>query len=177
MTQSLELDAVRLPIRLRCLPPQVQKNCRLLILGCLPGGLSLVHQQYYGNPRNQFWTIMSNLVGADLPSLPYPVRLAALTGHRIGLWDCIGSAQRSGSLDSAIRSVQANPLAPFVAALPQLEAIAFNGAASARIGRLQLADFPHIACFDLPSSSPAYTLPLHRKTATWQVLQPFIRHG
>jgi hypoxanthine-DNA glycosylase len=37
------------------LPPIVDENSRIVILGTLPGDLSLREQQYYADPSNQFW--------------------------------------------------------------------------------------------------------------------------
>ncbi|MEP7222675.1 MAG: DNA-deoxyinosine glycosylase [Novosphingobium sp.] len=155
----------------------LKSDCRVLILGSLPGAMSLAQQQYYGNPRNQFWAILGNLLEADLTSLTYQDRLSAIAARGIGLWDCIGSAQRRGSLDSAIRHAEANPLAALAERLPDLRAVAFNGGASARLGLPQLADFPHIASFALPSTSPAHTLPLSAKIAAWRVLLPWLGGG
>ena len=38
--------------------PIVDKNCKVLILGTMPGVMSLEKKQYYGNKRNQLWKIM-----------------------------------------------------------------------------------------------------------------------
>lgn len=45
-------------------PPVVGDRPRVLILGTLPGQLSLRRQQYYAHPRNAFWKVMSEAVGA-----------------------------------------------------------------------------------------------------------------
>ena len=82
----------------------------------------------------------------------------------------VGEARREGSLDVAIRAATANPLADFVAKHPQLKAIAFNGQTAARLGRLALAGIEGPALIDLPSSSPAYTLPLAWKLERWAEL-------
>ena len=95
------------------------------------------------------------MIEVDLTALDYSERLTALRAARIGLWDTIASAIRSGSLDAAIREAEHAPLAELVARLADLRAVGFNGATSARIGRRALAGSA-LALIDLPSSSPAY---------------------
>lgn len=92
----------------------------------------------------------------------------------IALWDVIASASRRGSLDAAIRAAEHAPLAEFVATLPALRAVAFNGRKASAIGRPQLAG-SDLALIDLPSSSPAYAaMPLARKEALWARLADFL---
>lgn len=153
------------------LPPVTAPDTRLVILGSFPGVASLAAQQYYAHPRNRFWELVGSVIGVDLRALPYDARLAALRGHRVGVWDVIAEAEREGSLDSAIRRHAPNPLVALVDTLPQLRAIAFNGGTSARIGRRQLAAAGRpLALFDLPSSSPAHTLAFEEKRRAWACL-------
>jgi len=154
--------------------PVVDSNTRLLILGSLPGEKSLAEQRYYAHPRNMFWHLVGAVIDSDLVALPYDQRLAALLAHRIGLWDTIASATRPGSLDAAIREAAHNPLADLAATLPDLRAVGFNGATSAKTGRKLLAD-GGLALIDLPSSSPAHAaMPLAEKTQRWLELQRFL---
>ena len=153
------------------LAPVIAADTRLLILGSFPGVASLAAQQYYGHPRNGFWELVGRVVDVDLRGLDYPARLQALRAHRIGLWDVIARAERVGSLDAAIRNEVRNPLHELVATLPALRAIAFNGGTAARHGRRQLEGIePRVTLIDLPSSSPAHTIPLDDKHRAWQVL-------
>lgn len=156
-----------------CLPPVVDRNVRLLVLGSLPGARSLAATEYYAHPRNGFWPLMNTVTGAPLTDLPYDDRLRALLAARIGLWDVVARAVRRGSLDAAMREVAANPLPDLVASLPRIEAVAFNGATAARLGRRALGTI-RLTLIDLPSSSPAFTLPLARKAEQWAVLKPFV---
>jgi len=153
-----------------CFPPVVDAGTRLLLLGSLPGEESLARGQYYANPRNHFWRLIGAVIGADLISLGYRERLAALLAAGVGLWDTVGTATRRGSLDGAIRGHSANDLAALVAGLPGLRAVGFNGARSAAIGLPQLAPRPDLELLPLPSSSPAYTLAFERKLAAWMRL-------
>jgi hypoxanthine-DNA glycosylase len=151
----------------------VDAGTRLLLLGSLPGEASLAQARYYAHPRNHFWELIGAVIEVDLASMPYDHRLSALLRAGVGLWDVIASAKRQGSLDAAIRDHEPNPLAELVHGLPELRAVAFNGAKSAEIGRKALAgaDLELIA---LPSSSPAYTLPFETKLARWVELKRFV---
>lgn len=151
--------------------PVVDHDTRLLILGSLPGDASLAAGQYYAHPRNAFWRLVGGPAGRDLVALPYPDRLAVLRAVGIGLWDVIARAERPGSLDQAIRNAEAADLRRLVAGLPRLQAVAFNGATAARIGRRSLAGIHSLTLVDLPSSSPAHaSRSLADKTAAWAIL-------
>ena len=167
--------------RARHFPPVAGPGTRVLILGSLPGAASLAAGQYYAHPRNGFWRLVGGVIGADLVPLPYPERLAALRRAGIGLWDVVGSATRAGSLDQAIRDPEFADLAGLVATLPDLRAVAFNGATAARHGRALLAGpWPGGKAPDLvalPSSSPAYTLPLAEKARLWEGLRAYLGAG
>jgi hypoxanthine-DNA glycosylase len=110
----------------------------------------------------------------DLPALDYDARRAALLAAGIGLWDTIASALRSGSLDTAIRDAEHAPLAELVGTLPELRAVAFNGATAARIGRKLLAGAA-ARLVDLPSSSPAHAaMAFAEKRRRWLILEEFL---
>ncbi len=157
----------------RSFAPVADGRTRVLILGSLPGEVSLAKARYYAHPRNHFWALIGPVIDRDLIGLDYEARLAALREAGVGLWDVVASATRRGSLDGAIRSVAANPLAQLAATLPELRAIAFNGAKSAEIGRKALAGTA-LELIALPSSSPAYTLAFETKLAAWMELRPFL---
>jgi len=155
-------------------PPVVAPDCRLLILGSLPGEASLAARRYYAHPRNLFWTLLGPAIGVDLASLGYEERLAALIQAKVGVWDTVDSAIRAGSLDAAIREESHNPLERLAGELSGLRAVAFNGRKAARIGRRLLAS-ADIALVDLPSSSPANaSIPLDLKAETWHGLRNFL---
>lgn len=155
--------------------PVVDANTRLLVLGSLPGDASLRVGQYYGHPRNAFWRLVGDVIGRDLPALPYEDRLTALKGAGVGLWDVIAGAERKGSLDTAIRNAEAADLNRLVESLPNLRAIAFNGAAAATRGARVLG--PENGGPDrltLPSSSPALAKPLAWKAEHWAIIAPYL---
>jgi TDG/mug DNA glycosylase family protein len=154
--------------------PVVDAGTRLLILGSLPGEVSLRQAQYYAHPQNQFWRLIGAVIGEDLTPLAYEARLARLLSAGVGLWDVVRSATRTGSLDAAIRDHQPNALGAFAVTLPALRAIAFNGGKSSAIGRRQLGREHRWQLIDLPSSSPAHTAPFERKQTRWAALAPYV---
>jgi TDG/mug DNA glycosylase family protein len=166
--------SARAPPLQHCFPPIVRPDTRLLVLGSLPGAVSLAKAQYYAHPRNQFWRLIGAVTGRDLVALDYDSRLEALLGARVGLWDTVASATRRGSLDADIRLHAPSDLAALAGTLPGLRAIAFNGGTSARIGRAQLAGIEDIDLVDLPSSSPAYTLAFEKKRDAWLRLRSYL---
>jgi hypoxanthine-DNA glycosylase len=134
--------------------PVLDCASEILILGSFPGVASLAAQQYYAHPRNQFWPLLSRLLGEDLVALAYPQRLPRLLAHRIGVWDVLGACSRSGSLDSAIRQAQANDFSHLRQEYPALHRIGFNGKTSGKFApQFAALGFETIV---LPSSSPAY---------------------
>ena len=157
------------------LPPSTDLDTRLLILGSLPGERSLGARQYYAHPSNAFWWLAGEVIHEALIGMPYERRLERLKAHHIGLWDVIGSADREGSLDSAIRNAVHRDLAGFMATLPELRAIAFNGGEAARRGRRQLAGVDRYTLIDLPSSSAAHAgMPRAAKREAWLDLRRYI---
>ncbi len=155
-------------------PPVVDAHVRVLILGSLPGEVSLRHQQYYAHPTNQFWRLIGTVIGADLVHLPYDMRLETLLRHRVGLWDVIREARRSGSLDGNIRDHSPNALRDLIASLYGLKAIAFNGGTAAGIGRKQLGGETARVLIPLPSSSAAYTRSFEAKLTEWMALKAYL---
>jgi double-stranded uracil-DNA glycosylase len=156
-------------------PPVAGADARVLVLGSLPGQMSLARRQYYAQPRNAFWKIAGEVLGFD-PALDYESRLQALVERRIALWDTCAAAVRPGSLDAKIlrASVVPNDFAPFLAAHPGIRRICFNGAAAATLfERLVLPVLPAplqaLPRVRLPSTSPAHAGMTHaRKLELWR---------
>lgn len=156
------------------LPPIARADARLFILGSLPGDASLAARRYYAHPTNQFWRLLGAAIGEELQPLPYEERLERLAERRIGLWDVIASARRSGSLDQAIRLAEHNRIARLLGEFAELRAVAFNGATAAAIGRRLIGEPPPgIALVDLPSSSAANTRPFADKAREWSRLAQY----
>jgi double-stranded uracil-DNA glycosylase len=156
-------------------PPVSSPSSRVLVLGSLPGRLSLERGEYYANPQNAFWKIIASRV----PELPadYPGRVAALIKHRVALWDVLAAATRSGSLDANIaEDAIPNNFRAFFHIHPHIRLVAFNGATAAQLYKrhvLSTLTKAHVAIArdTLPSTSGAHaSLPFANKVDRWSVL-------
>lgn len=138
--------------------PVENPDAQVLILGSMPGKMSLQQAQYYAHPANAFWKIMGELVGAQ-PELPYPERLERLRTAGIALWDVLESCERSSSLDAHIRNETANDFAAFFARHPRITRVYFNGGKAEQSFRkfvLGKQALPPLQLHRLPSTSPAH---------------------
>lgn len=173
-------DVARLSGRLRDggrhqhgLPPAIDAQTRLLVLGSFPSEASLAAAQYYAHPRNHFWPLLAAVLELPLPALPYTRRLAALRRYRVGLWDVIVRCKRAGSSDGEIRDATHGEIEIARRRAPRLAVVCFNGQTAARAaGDWEAAGYGVRA---LPSSSPAYTLPFADKLAAWRVIGNLLR--
>ena len=160
------------------LPPIVDGQTKVLIVGSMPGVQSLEKQQYYGNPRNHFWGIIGELTGAIVPE-QYEERLALVKKHGIGLWDVIRECERVGSLDSNIKNEIPNNFVALFKQYPQIEAIFFNGTKAHDVFKKKLG-FEVLAerdYYKMPSTSPVpgrNIKTFEEKVEVWRALKKYI---
>jgi hypoxanthine-DNA glycosylase len=156
-------------------PPISAPSAEVLILGSLPGRLSLERGEYYANPRNAFWKILAER-SPDLPP-DYAGRVRVLIEHRLALWDVLAAATRSGSLDADISDdAVPNDFSAFFLAHPSIRLIGFNGATAAKLYERHVlptldGERSSIARTTLPSTSPAHAgLSFEQKFGRWSAL-------
>lgn len=158
-------------------PPITQEDVTKLILGSMPGKASLVANQYYGHPRNNFWKFIDPI--KDIPqTLPYEARCTQLADSGIALWDVLKTCTRNSSLDSDIveSSIVANDFEAFLAKHSNISIIYFNGAKAEKIYLKYVlptlsSEYAQIQTIRLPSTSPANaSIPLDIKLKQWSVI-------
>jgi len=145
---------------LKGLPPIIADNCRVLVLGSMPGVKSLEGQRYYAHPRNVFWKIVSELTAASSDD-DYLLRCEALRAAGIGLWDVVEKCKRPGSLDSNIdkKTITINKINNLIKVNNNIRAVCLNGGTADSLFRalvlpgLNVKPLP--AFIKLPSTSPA----------------------
>lgn len=158
------------------LPAVARGNARVLVLGSMPGAVSLQQARYYAHPRNRFWPLMQLLCGVEAEAA-YAIRLNSLQEAGVGLWDVVWRCRRRGSLDASIvpGSEIANALPAFLDLLPELRLVACNGTVAYRaFMRFIAPELPAafaVPVLSLPSTSPANaSFRLERLRDAWQPL-------
>lgn len=155
------------------LEPVADSESEYLILGTLPGKVSLQTQHYYANSSNYFWRIISCIFDEAIPD-SYEERLSVLKKHHIALWDILKSADRESSLDSDIKNPSVNDILGFISVHPNLKVVGFNGKEAEEYFRrfIGIHNLPeNIRAVSLPSSSSSNThLKLDTKTNLWETM-------
>lgn len=160
-----------------CFNPIVDKDCKLIILGSMPGKESLRKQQYYGFIRNQFWKILSEIFDEELNN-NYEDKTKFLLNHNIALWDVLKSCEREGSLDSNIKDEEANDFKSFFMKYPRIEYVLFNGTKAMQSFKKNIGfdTYPHLKEYILlPSTSPAHTMKFDRKLDEWKIVKKLLK--
>ena len=109
------------------LPPVIDSKTEILIAGSLPSDISLQKQEYYGNPGNDFWRILSTVLDVEMVGISYTLRIKNLLEHKIGLWDVYASGLRKGSLDVDMQQPVMNRFDILPERYPRLSSICLNG--------------------------------------------------
>jgi hypoxanthine-DNA glycosylase len=161
--------------RAHCFEPVAGTDARVLVLGSVPGDASIKAGEYYAHPRNAFWPLIETILG-DGSTLDYAARTDLVVRSRVALWDVLASADRQGSLDSAIAvaSEVPNDIVGFLGSHREITHVFFNGAKAESAFRRHIGDriTDREVVFDrLPSTSPANaSLSLAAKRQAWQVV-------
>jgi len=106
-------------------PPIVNANCRVILLGTMPGDRSLSLQQYYGHAGNHFWKLIYALFDQPVAQ-NYEERKNFLLSHEIALWDVLESCTCEGSLDSNIKNEVVNDFPAFYRQYPSIQHVFFD---------------------------------------------------
>jgi hypoxanthine-DNA glycosylase len=160
--------------------PIVTANSCALVLGSMPGILSLESGEYYAHPRNAFWRIMGKLFNAG-PELPYEVRIDRLKLAGVAIWDTLQGCIRPGSLDADIKDEVANDFRTFFSQYPSISHVFFNGSKSEATFRRHvlpsLSDDARVYV-RLPSTSPAHAgITFDERLRDWRAIAKVLNNA
>jgi hypoxanthine-DNA glycosylase len=156
-------------------PPIANGDAKVLILGSMPGVQSLRQNQYYANPRNHFWPIISGLFKAT--PIDYQEKINLLITNKIALWDVVYTCRRKGSMDSEITQETPNDILRFIQIHSKLKMIAFNGTKAHSLFKKHFGLAQPMDLILLPSTSPTpwrYKKTLEDKLKNWEVVLSYL---
>lgn len=105
--------------------PIITNTTHSLFLGTLPGEISLKKQKYYAHSQNKFWQLFYDVFNENY-ELEYYKRVDFLLNKGFGLWDVVKSAERKGSLDTAIQNFEINDFECLYKEYPQIQRLYFT---------------------------------------------------
>lgn len=155
-------------MRIASFPPFVNADAEILILGTMPGAMSLAKQEYYAHRQNAFWKIMYTIFSDGIVPEAFSQKVALLAAHNIALWDVLAHCERKGSLDSNIKNQVENDILGLLSEYPKIRKILFNGKESHRFFLKKFGPIAGVSLEVMPSTSPAYTLKFDEKLKAWR---------
>lgn len=151
--------------RLSGLAPVGSPQPRLLILGTFPSPMSRQRQEYYGNPANRFWRLLSAVYGVDdLTGGEYVDKKKLLAAQGIVLWDVVESCEIVGASDNKIKNQVYNEIPAFLSQRPTIRRIILNGSTARRLFEKAFT-LPAVEVIGCLSTSPA-----NQKYGAWPLL-------
>jgi len=133
--------------------PILDQNTRILFLGSFPSIASFEQSFYYAHPRNAFWPILEEIFDVHLET--NEAKKAFCFEQGIGLWDVIGSCERSNSSDTNLKNCIPNDFEKLLKDYPNIQALGFTGKKSFDLFEKYFKELT-IERVLLPSTSPAY---------------------
>ena len=136
------------------IPPFINKNSRILILGSLPSVLSREYGFFYAHPQNRFFKVLARVFNEEEPK-SIKDRKLFLDKHNIALYDVIYECDINGSSDSSIKNVVPIDLKGLLKEYPNIKRIYTTGKKAKDLYDKYLKDLVGIDATGLPSTSPA----------------------
>lgn len=134
------------------LQPIYTEDSLILILGSLPSKKSREENFYYANPKNRFWSVLSQIF-QETPKTKEE-KITFLKKHRLALWDVIHSCDIKGSSDASICNVKANNISSLIKKT-KIKYIITTGQTAKKYYDKFLLPKTKIEAIVLPSTSPA----------------------
>ena len=159
------------------LAPWVGEDPRVLILGTFPGEKSLMRQAYYQDrAHNSFYKIMETLFDRKKGINDKDF----LIENHIALWDCMGVAEREGSIDANITDYSPNEIVKFLDLHPSITTIVLNGTGKTTEvfnKNFNVAELKkHFEIKSLPSTANTNSIPFESKLREWEFIKSIVNN-
>lgn len=149
--------------------PVYDQDAKLLILGSLPSRKSREEGFYYGNPRNRFWRVLSEILKEELPRTRAE-KESFLLRNKIALWDVVQCCDIIASDDTSIKNVRPSDIESLVR-MTAIGEIFTNGGKAKRLYDRWIYPSLKMEAKSLPSTSPANAAySLEKLCASWKIV-------
>ena len=136
------------------IPPFIDDESRVLILGSLPSIVSRENGFFYMHPTNRFYKLLALVFEEEIP-LTIEERKAFLKKHHIALYDVIYECDISASQDSSIKNASPIDIKKILNEYPNIQRIFTTGNKAKELFEKYLLNDVKIPVEYLPSSSAA----------------------
>ena len=136
------------------IPPFINEDSKILILGSLPSIKSREDGFFYAHPQNRFFRTIANVFNEQEPKT-IPERKEFLKRHHIALYDVIYECDICGSSDSSIKNVVPIKLKELLKQYPNISMIYTTGKKAKELYDKYLLPDVGVSAIALPSSSAA----------------------
>ena len=161
-------------MKIESFPALSNPKATVLLLGTMPGAMSLALKEYYGHPRNYFWKLLATIL-EKIPSDNYAIKKEMLLQNQIAVWDVLQHCERQGSLDSAIINEVPNDFTTFLQQHPNIRLIAFNGQKAASFFKKHVELQQSYEFLTLSSTSPANaSKSFEQKLEEWKKIRNYL---
>ena len=142
-------------MELHTIEPVIFFDSKILILGSFPSIKSFEEGFYYAHPRNQFWTILSQIFGEDIQTKED--KIALCKKYHIALFDSAASLHRkaNNSSDANLKNIEVNDFEKLLSKYPNIQTVLFTGKKAEQIFNKRYKDL-NIQKILLPSTSAAH---------------------
>ena len=136
------------------IPPYINKDSNILILGSLPSIKSREYGFFYAHQQNRFFKTIAHIFNEEEPKT-IDDRKSFLKRHNIALYDVIYECDIVGSSDSSIKNVVPIDLSKILKEYPNIKRIYTTGKKAKDYYDKYLLPQVGIEAIPLPSSSGA----------------------
>lgn len=124
------------------LPPFINDDSEVLILGSLPSVKSREEGFYYAHPRNRFFLTLATIFNEDEP-ISIMDRKSFLNKHKIALYDVVYACDVHMSSDSSIKNVTTINIKCLLNAHTNIKTVAVNGGKAKQLFDKYLVTYSH----------------------------------
>lgn len=154
----------------KSIPPFINSDSKILILGSLPSVASREYGFFYAHPQNRFFKVLAKVFGEE-EAKTIEERKRFLLRNRVALYDVIFACDIYGSSDATIDNVEPINLKVILEQYPNIKKVYTTGKKAKELYDKYLFPQTGVFAIGLPSTSPANAaMNLEKLVETYKVI-------